>query len=555
MSPFKQAARKLYEAGYSILPIAPNSKKPFEEGWSKYCDDRASVSQVKSWMKQDDLNIGVTLGSASGIIALDFDVNVNGLHERIEKLIPNSPVRKVGYRGYTVFFKYEGQLNRKWLKGRETVIELLSTGRQTVMPPSNHPLGGVYVYESDEELGDVDVSALPSLPQDFCEQLDKLFEVAATEGTLEVSLTDIIDALEFIDPDPYDDWIKVGMAIKSAIPEDGFEIWDTWSQRSSKYREEEMLKRWRSFRRDGVSISTLFYMAIKNGFTCRFTETELRSSVMQSFVTLDQVEDKIDLWKAEGKYIGIKAGVPGLDEMIHFRRGEFYLFTGYANQGKSEMVDSVVMGLIKGDERWKFALCSMEKTIQSHYDNLIHKTTGKHRSVVDTDDYRKAKALLRDQVIMIDYNTIGYDIDNILDQVEKYMKFNTLDALVIDPFNYLRSNAQNDSDLRHVRHVAVTLPNFAKKHNIAVMLVAHPTKPDKTFGEKLPRLTQYSISGGADFANAADNVIAVYRRQGDSAEVEVLKVRDQEVDTTGSKLLQFDKTTRNYTLIGSDDDI
>ena len=105
-SPFKEEARALYEAGYSPVPLIARDKRAYLENWSKYCVDRMSVREVKKFMSKDDLNIGVALGPVSSVIALDFDDDVDDLHKKILSMVPESPVVKVGKRGFTAFYRY-----------------------------------------------------------------------------------------------------------------------------------------------------------------------------------------------------------------------------------------------------------------------------------------------------------------------------------------------------------------------------------------------------------------------------------------------------------------
>ena len=58
----------------------------------------------------------------------------------------------------------------------------------------------------------------------------------------------IEDALRFISPDCiYDDWYKIGAAVYSALGSSGFDIWDRWSSRSSKYSPNGMQGKYSSF--------------------------------------------------------------------------------------------------------------------------------------------------------------------------------------------------------------------------------------------------------------------------------------------------------------------
>jgi len=78
----------------------------------------------------------------------------------------------------------------------------------------------------------------------------------------------IESALAMINPDcGYDDWMRVGMAINNELGDAGLSVWDYWSSRGTKYSGSRDLEgHWRSFKGDGVTVATLFKMAMDAGW-------------------------------------------------------------------------------------------------------------------------------------------------------------------------------------------------------------------------------------------------------------------------------------------------
>lgn len=76
----------------------------------------------------------------------------------------------------------------------------------------------------------------------------------------------IESAIWFCDYDDRETWITCGMAIKDELGEAGFDIWDAWSASSSKYNPRISQVTWRSFRRSGISIASMFKMAMEGGW-------------------------------------------------------------------------------------------------------------------------------------------------------------------------------------------------------------------------------------------------------------------------------------------------
>lgn len=73
-------------------------------------------------------------------------------------------------------------------------------------------------------------------------------------------------ALNHIGADDRDMWIRMGAAVKDEMGEDGFHLWDEWSQTSGSYNARDAKAAWKSFKPGHISIGTLFYHAWQNGW-------------------------------------------------------------------------------------------------------------------------------------------------------------------------------------------------------------------------------------------------------------------------------------------------
>jgi hypothetical protein len=274
--PFASVAMTLYERGYNVLPIAKNSKSPFFKNWQEWCNSRQAAFQVESWLAfYPDYNIGLPLGPANGVVAIDFDHDENGAHAEIINLLEGSPCRKKGAKGFTSFYRYNGEPKRKWYVNGKAVVELLSTGNQTVLPPSIHPdTKQPYLWLTPESLGDITASELPFLPADFVEKVDRILgykERVASFAAYEYDkpdLADVRDALSYIPSDEYATWLHIGMALHYNYGDAGLQTWDDWSRKAHNYDAEAVPKKWNSFRAHPtpVTVSTIFHHAIGLGY-------------------------------------------------------------------------------------------------------------------------------------------------------------------------------------------------------------------------------------------------------------------------------------------------
>lgn len=86
----------------------------------------------------------------------------------------------------------------------------------------------------------------------------------------DITLDDIAAALQYLDCQDTDVWLRAGMAIKSEFDESGFDVWDSWSKGDSRYKDKEARARWKSFKggssRGKVSVGTVLHWAFNKGF-------------------------------------------------------------------------------------------------------------------------------------------------------------------------------------------------------------------------------------------------------------------------------------------------
>jgi putative DNA primase/helicase len=75
------------------------------------------------------------------------------------------------------------------------------------------------------------------------------------------------EALSAIPTHDRDTWVRMGMAVKASLGEDGFDVWDQWSQRDETYNERDARAVWKSIKPNGrVTGGTLFFEAQRHGY-------------------------------------------------------------------------------------------------------------------------------------------------------------------------------------------------------------------------------------------------------------------------------------------------
>jgi phage/plasmid-associated DNA primase len=104
-----------------------------------------------------------------------------------------------------------------------------------------------------------------SIPSDK-EESSALKEAVPSKYDSDASGTELDELLDMLDPrmvDDRQDWIRIGMALKSG-GEENFAAWQRWSMRSSKYDEGSCEKDWSGLNPNRVSMGTVHWMAKRN---------------------------------------------------------------------------------------------------------------------------------------------------------------------------------------------------------------------------------------------------------------------------------------------------
>ena len=166
---FAETAPAYYAAGLPVIPLVPGQKKPIPKGWTKYGETGVDPATQEQWLASyPNANIGLALGKASGLCAVDVDgLDVATAGRVLAALELVMPWRRVGAKGFVVLCKWRDGLKSFQVKAPDgsVLIELLGPGRQVVLPPSIHP-GTARPYTANCALLDV-LASVPEMPHDL----------------------------------------------------------------------------------------------------------------------------------------------------------------------------------------------------------------------------------------------------------------------------------------------------------------------------------------------------------------------------------------------------
>jgi len=247
------------------LPVVPLRKGIPQVEWSRYYDAMPTMDEARGWDEAGHKEYAVLCGKQSSVIALDIDTDDTAL---FYTLAGNTPLRKVGSKGFTAFYRYNGERSQSW----GGIVELLSDKRLTTIPPSPHRKTGIpYVWVDSDSFDN-----LPTINPDFFTFMDAKYPRPAQRawvppveyGDSKVDLSDAAEMLDYITSDcPRDDWVQVGMALRDEFGDAACHLWHNWSQKAGKrYNHNDAQSAWRSFSGHGVTIGTLVYLAKQGGW-------------------------------------------------------------------------------------------------------------------------------------------------------------------------------------------------------------------------------------------------------------------------------------------------
>ena len=175
MTIYQTYAAKYYELGFQ--PIPTFGKRVFLKGWTEFCKRRMTEEEMHQIEGLDQDGGGAIgnagVGLAMGIRCFAFDIDCDD--EGLLTLVPPSPMSKRGSKGITRLYRFKGSVAPRSLNSNQFPIELLSVGRQTVVPPSRHP-DTLEPYRWDngselvsvDELPEVDAMMLWNLLESYC---------------------------------------------------------------------------------------------------------------------------------------------------------------------------------------------------------------------------------------------------------------------------------------------------------------------------------------------------------------------------------------------------
>ncbi|MEL0115339.1 MAG: toprim domain-containing protein, partial [Gammaproteobacteria bacterium] len=257
---------------------------------------------------------------------------------------------------------------------------------------------------------------------------------------------------------------------------------------------------------------------------------------LENVTTFKDIEAEITDFVQNGFKKGYQVGLSNFDNIFSTYTGQFITVTGIPSSGKSDFVDQMVVGY-NANYGWKTAFASPENApTYLHAHKLMRKVwqgmPGKHE--IGSQKWEQVANHVNDNFFFIDMER--YTLEAVLKKGAELVKRKGIKCLVIDPFNKIRDiDAKTEDVNRYTMEYLTKIEIFAKKFDVLVIVVAHPTKMYKDSNGKIEEPTMYNIKGGGEWYDASYHGLLVHRDYDNkTVKAKVLKVKFQNLGENGA---------------------
>ena len=268
--------------GWGFVAV-DGEKRPYQKAWQ---DNPLTKGALAAELRSGHARaIGVCCGVPSGgLLFLDHDGKSASTILREwgcpMSSLPRSWTVTSGRDGrFQVIYQvpqeyWDGIVTRKYktgitdAEGKPEQVELRWTGCQSVVA-GDHPLTPGYRWVAKYSPDDLPIA---EAPPELLERMLKPTPTAVVLAEVRTGDNDATRARSYLDAlssgraDDYDDWLAVGMALHSVGDDALLDEWEQWSAQSGKHKPSDCQRKWRSFKKSGITLGTLGDMAKKDGW-------------------------------------------------------------------------------------------------------------------------------------------------------------------------------------------------------------------------------------------------------------------------------------------------
>jgi twinkle protein len=251
--------------------------------------------------------------------------------------------------------------------------------------------------------------------------------------------------------------------------------------------------------------------------------------------------------------------MPHLKNAFRMRLGDWSVITGIPSHGKTAFINDLVNRIVEGystdSEPIVVTHASFEQEPQvDHRRNLRWWFGGKHPAKQSEEQLRAADEWIdRHFRFIVPNEDEDVTLDFVLEKSAQAVVQHRSQILVIDPWNEMdHTRLPGESVTDYTGRAIKAFRRFARKMNVHVCVVAHPTKQQQQADGSFRIPTLYSVSDSAHWYNKCDAGIIVHRLDGMRSIVWVEKTRyHDEIGVPGMYEAAFNAGERRFEVIGS----
>ena len=281
---------------------------------------------------------------------------------------------------------------------------------------------------------------------------------------------------------------------------------------------------------------------------------------IDGIITPGSLRDAVLALYHRGYGRGLSTGWNNLDQHYTIRPGEWTLISGIPSHGKSSVLSAMAVQFIKATA-WPFAMCVPEQQPLERYIAMLSQLysgapfyEGPSQRMLEAEVHHAIDWLdtyIRFLLPQEDTPTLSHILD--LAKVEVFRS--GIKGLIIDPFNELdhhRPAGMNETE--YISSCLTQIRQFARRYDLHVWVVAHPTKLQKESDGTYPVPLAYDIAGSAAWYNKADNILSIWRDVKEDShivKVHIQKIRFRDVGRPGVVQLRYHPATGRLSEIGA----
>lgn len=242
-------------------------------------------------------------------------------------------------------------------------------------------------------------------------------------------------------------------------------------------------------------------------------------------------------------------GMLDLHKHYNVRRGDLCVLTGIPSHGKTSFMNEVACRMTM-NHNWNISFASFEQHPQSdHRRNLRSFYNSKLVKNQTPEEIKEADEWIAKHFTFIVPNEDEeIDVDWVLERAATAVTRHNASMIVIDPWNEIDHKLDGSQSLTQYTGNAIKqLKKFAKKYDVHLVVVAHPSKPIKEPGGKVRVPSLYDISDSAHWYNKSDVGIIIHKMK-DSTLIRIAKSKYwTEIGRPDDVFATFSIETQTYT--------